>query len=172
MAKRFFNLTLGGNNVEVRQWPTTSKTKELEDALKEIDSSYNPNLSLINDLKKMPRTAKIKNDTEHCIRSEYMVQFRICGKLNCEICGIIGRKQRTPNSTDDVLKKATRAWVPLPIPNPIDKDHYLPPRETILHIKRKELSIEDQKTFLPPLVKKSDDTKLLLDKAADKENKN
>ena len=67
VGKRFSSLTLGGNNVEVRQWPTTSKTKELEDALKEIDSLYNPNLSFMNDLKKMPRITKILNSTEHCI---------------------------------------------------------------------------------------------------------
>ena len=63
---------------------------------------------------------------------------------------------RTPETDDGALRDAVCSFVPLPIPDPTDADHYLGPKETLAHIIRNELSFEDQKKHLPPLVKKKD----------------
>ena len=94
--------------------------------------------------------------------------IRICGKKGCKICKLFGRELRTPETDDGALRDAVCSFVPLPIPDPTDADHYLGPKETLAHIIRNELSFEDQKKHLPPLVKEKD-SELTRDKQIDKE---
>ena len=168
VEERFKALTLSNRPVLVREWPTDKMKQELEDALLELDPSYKSSLRSMKDLKKMPILFEIMSDTDHVVISDYCVQIRICGKKGCKICKIFGRELRTPETDDGALRDAVCSFVPLPIPDPTDADHYLGPKETLAHIIRNELSFEDQKKHLPPLVKEKD-SELARDKQIDKE---
>ena len=75
----------------------------------------------------------------------------MCGKDGCQMCTSIGRDVRTPETDIDGqnLQEELLSWLPLPIPNPSDKDHYLPANVTKKHIERKSLSFKDLKKFIP-----------------------
>ena len=165
---RFKALTLSNRPVLVREWPTDKMKQELENALLELDPDYKSSLRSMKDLKKMPILNMILNDTDHVVMSDYCFQIRICGKKGCKICKLFGREMRTPKTDDGALRDAVCSFVPLPIPDPTDKDHYLGPKETLAHSIHNELSFEDQKKHLPPLVK-GKDSELARDKQIDKE---
>lgn len=87
----------------------------------------------------------------HCRRSEYMVQFRLCGVVGCALCLKIGRAVRTPETTNNSLKDKALSFIPLPIPDPTDTDHYLSPAATAAAIVDRNISFASQQSFLPLL---------------------
>ena len=75
----------------------------------------------------------------------------MCGKDGCQMCTSIGRDVRTPETDIDGqnLQEELLSWLPLPIPNPSDKDHYLTANDTKKYIEKKSLSFKDLKRFIP-----------------------
>ena len=81
------------------------------------------------------------------------------------------RLETAPTSSNNALRNKSLGFVPLPIPNPADKEHYLSPEETGSHIVNNSVSFEAQQKFLPPLHEASSEKgKLLKDKNKDKDN--
>ena len=166
---RFKNLTLSNRPVIVRKWPSPKMTQEIEDTLKKLDPDYNSSLRSMKELKKMPILHKILSDKDHVQMSEYCIQIRTCGIEGCSICKLFGRGLRVPETNDGRLKELVSSFLPLPIPDPTDQDHYLNPKETIAHVKRFDLCFEEQKKFLPQLVKKHKDPELVRDRKIDQD---
>ena len=99
-----------------------------------------------------------------------MVQFRLCGEDGCVLCAMVGRKVRTPATSNNALRQYALSFVNLPVPNPMDQDHYLSPADTETHVINKNLSHEALKDFLPDLTKGDGEARRLKDdKEEDKE---
>jgi len=107
----------------------------------------------------MPMIFRLLNDEKHCQSSEYMIQFKLCGEDGCDLCSLIGRKVRTPATVDMALHHHALSFVNLPVPNPMDKEHYLPPKETTAHIINNKISHSDLESFLPSLAKSDGESK-------------
>ena len=66
------------------------------------------------------------------------------------MCSSIGRDICTPDTDIDGqnLQEELLSWLPLPIPNPSDKDHYLPANATKNYIETKSLSFKGLKRVI------------------------
>ena len=93
---------------------------------------------------------KVLESPDHCRITPFTFELRLCDKTGCVICIAIGRTPRTPNvqvNGKNLLDKTLR-WIDLPVPNPSNQDHYLPPKEAREAIE-KSLSFDQLKSHIP-----------------------
>ena len=91
--------------------------------LKKFDDGHSPDVTSWKDLeKRMPFIFEFINDPKHCRRSEYMIQFKLCGEEGCAMCERVGRGVRTPLTSNNALRHTALSFVNEPIPDPNDKD--------------------------------------------------
>lgn len=166
IAAQFSQLSLDGRGVKVRDWPNL--TLELEAVLKKFDEGYSSDIRSWNALEeRMPHAYKFLKDKDHVRNTEYMIQFRICSKADCSWCREkIGRGILTPMTNDGALRNEILGWINLPIPNPVDPEHYFSPEETRKYMIEQSPSLDDLEGFLP---KATMNPKLSEDAKADKQ---
>ena len=148
---RLRNLTLDGRPVEVMEYPTKEQCAPITDALKAFDPDFDENYKSWSQMNKMPLLQEVFACPLHCRRTDYSLEFRLCGVLNCAICGRIGRSVRTldvvvngMNMREEILR-----FNSLPIDDPADKDHYMSPAAAREYIVSNNLTLDDMKKFIP-----------------------
>ncbi|KAL7528721.1 hypothetical protein ACHAWF_008133 [Thalassiosira exigua] len=166
---RFSKLDLDGRPVVVL--PFVKDTSVVTDALQKLDECYDPSYSSMSQLNKMPVISKLLNDSNHCRRTPYSLEFRLCGEEGCELCKKIGRSPRTPNVEvngrnirDEVLRFNT-----LPVENKDDMDHFLSPADARKHIEDEKLTAEDLIKIIPTTANNDEEKKAM--KAAREKDK-
>jgi hypothetical protein len=144
-------LTLDGRPVEVMEYPTKEDCTIILDALKKFDPDFDENYTSMSHLKRMPQIAQFLSCPQHCRRTDFSLEFRLCGNVDCFLCKKVGRSVQTPNVEvnginlrDDVLR-----FNPLPIPDPSNPDHFMTPAAAREHIESNKLTLEDMKQFIP-----------------------
>ena len=142
---------MDGRPMEVTDYATKNDCSIITDSLKKYDPCYSESYRSMHQLSKMPDIEEFIKSPDHCRRTEYTVEFRLCGKPNCDICKKVGRSVRTPNVTVNGhnLRNEMLRFTTLPVPNEDDPDHYLPSAEARKHIEDNNLSAEDLKKHLP-----------------------
>eukprot|EP00957_Ditylum_brightwellii_P136337 10397777-Ditylum_brightwellii.AAC.1 len=55
------------------------------------------------------------NCSKHCQFSDYHIELQLCGDDECAICERIGRKVRTPETNDGLLRQWALQFHTLPI---------------------------------------------------------
>eukprot|EP00957_Ditylum_brightwellii_P184965 14086419-Ditylum_brightwellii.AAC.1 len=151
LENRFSKLNLEGHPVELMPCPTKAESAIIVDRLKEFDPGYNESYTNKSQLKKMPLIADFFGSSDHCCYTSYSAEFRLCGKLNCCLCGKVGRSMHVPDVVVDgvnVRKEVLHLTI-LPVPNTSDKDHYLSPAEAREYIEKNNLTLDDLKEFIP-----------------------
>ena len=91
---RFGRLELEGRPVEVMEYADDEHTKIIVDALKKWgwDSKYKSK----SQLSKMPEIEEFFNSPEHCRKTDFSFELRLCGVVGCRLCAKI-RSVRTPD---------------------------------------------------------------------------
>jgi len=105
--------------------------------------------------------------------SDFTLEFYTCGVVGCQLCESIGREVRVPhiNIKGTNLRTEVLGWLPLPVPNPSDRNLFLSATESKKHIEKNSLSLKDLKClFLIPDTKHNTDEKK--NKDASKKEKN
>ena len=145
------NLTLDGRPVEVMEYPTKEQSSNILNALKKFDPDFDENLTSMSQLNKMPLIQQFLSCPQHCHRTDYSLEFRLCGVENCFLCKRLGRSVRAPNVVVDGtnLREEILRFNSLPIPDPLDADHFLMPAKARDHIESEKLSFDDMKEFIP-----------------------
>ena len=131
-------------------WQSLESVNVLHEVLKAYDKDYDPNILTRSQLSRMPKLKRLL-ESNHVQWSEYSFWFRKWKEEDCDICKNIGRGVRTHHG--DAWREVLRYMYP-PIPNPMDKEHYLSPSSAREHIDRLNLSQIEQRKFLPYLCKK------------------
>ena len=172
VESRFRQLSVGGKQVEVRTFPDDERNKQIEDALRRFDPNYSPDFRAKGDLKKMTFIKEFFESPDHCRMSPYSIEFRLCGKDRCPLCINVGRSVRTPATDGGKLRVEILRWLNRPVPNPVDKDHYLHPQAGRDYIDRNNLSFEQLEKYRPDAKKDSREMeRLKKDKERDKKKK-
>ena len=165
-------LDLDGRPMEVTDYATKNDCSIITDSLKKYDPCYSESYRSMHQLSKMPDIEEFIKSPDHCRRTEYTVEFRLCGKPNCDICKKVGRSVRTPNVTvnGQNLRNEMLRFTTLPVPNEDDPDHYLPSAEARKHIEDNNLSAEDLKKHLPTKLNTEEKKAVAEAKAKDKQH--
>ena len=135
------------------------------EVLKAYDKDYDPNIQTRSQLSQMPNFKRLL-ESNHVQESEYYFEIRKYEEEGCDICKNIGRGIRTPRG--DAWREVLR-FMDLPVPNPMDKEHYLSPSAARENIDRLKLPHIKQTKFLPYLCEKNADAST--DLVSDKEKK-
>ena len=148
---RYQKLELDGRPVETMDYAHDEQRAIITNALKQFDSDYNSSYSSKSQLKKMPQIAAFVNCSKHCRITEFTVEFRLCDKSDCDLCKCVGRKVRTPDV--DVggtnLRKELMCFMTLPIRNPDDTSHYLPPQDARRYIEQNNVTADESRKMIP-----------------------
>ena len=75
-------------------YPKIDGLEILYDKLKECDPDYDPNIRSKSNLKKMSLLMEFLSCPKHF--SGYMLEYHLCGEVDCTICVRIGRTMKTP----------------------------------------------------------------------------
>lgn len=108
------------------------------------------------------------NITYHCQMNQYNIEFLVCGMDGCHICGRVGRSVLTPFASNAEIRKEVLQWVELPVVNPIDRDHFLSPDNTICYINNDNVPFEELNN-VPPDAKVDSKEKLILSNSTEKD---
>ena len=75
----------------------------------------------------------------------------MCGKYGCDLCARIDRNISTPDATVGGfnLRREVIYWMDLPIPNPIDRDHFLSAAKAKEYIDSNNISFDRLKQMIP-----------------------
>ena len=98
----------------------------------------------------MPEIKRLLESPDHCRITPFTFELRLCGKTGCAIFASIGQTPKTPIvvvQRKNLLDKMLR-WIDLPVPNPSDKEHFLPPQQAREAIS-KGLTFDKLKDFIP-----------------------
>ena len=127
MEGQFEQLELDGRPVQVVPYPTFSEVSEIEDALEDFDSLYDPNASTNSPLQKMTAIFNFISSADHFRINKYTLEYCLCGKQGCIVCAKTGRGIRTPDIS--IKRKNIRGellrWMDLPVIDHIDKANLL-----------------------------------------------
>jgi hypothetical protein len=171
VTERFSNLDIDGRNIEVRQWPKDEDLKLLTEELLRYDPNFSREIKSRALLGKMPFIKEFMSCEKHYRETSYCIEFKLCGEDECGICRRIGRRIRTPVTTNGELRKEVNRFLDLPI---LDKarnnEHFMTPEKTREYINKNNPSIDKLLEHLP---KKgiSQSKEQLEDKEEDKNNK-
>ena len=83
MDGRLEQLELNGSPVQVIPYPTVDEISEIDDALEDFYSSYDPNESKNPQLHSMPAIPNFILSADHCYITKYTLEYRLCGKQGC-----------------------------------------------------------------------------------------
>lgn len=97
LEDRFKLLDLDGRPVTVIPYATENNCKIITDALKSFDPGFDISYRSRSNISKVPFIAEFFNSPYHCRVTPYTLEFRLCGKSNCELCKKVGRGLRAPD---------------------------------------------------------------------------
>ena len=151
IESRCANLSLDGKPVRVIEYPTNEESTFILDALKDFDSDFDPSLTSMSQLKKMSVIHEFLTCPNHCHRTDFSLEFRLCGNSTCHLCQKIGRSVRTPDVEVNgrKLRDEMLRFNSFPIVDAMNEGHYMPPAEALKHIASKRISFEEQKKLIP-----------------------
>ena len=83
--------------------------------------------------------------------TEYTLEFRLCGAVDCNTYKLVGRSVRTPDVDvgEKNLRKEVLRWMTLPVENKDDTKHFLPPEEARKHIDSTNPTLKDLLSVIP-----------------------
>ena len=79
IESRCATATLDGRPVEVMGYPAKEESSFIFDALKRVDPAFDCNLTSMSQLPKMPVLHQFLSCPNHCHRTEFSLEFRLCG---------------------------------------------------------------------------------------------
>ena len=128
VEERFRNLILDGRLVVVKNYATEEDVDLLREALSKFFPNFSEDYRSKSQLSKMPEIKRLLESPDHCCITPFTFELRLCGKTGCAICASIGRP-KTPNVVvqGTNLRDEMLRWIDLPVPDPSDKEHFLPP---------------------------------------------
>ena len=85
IESRCKNLSLDGRRVEMMEYATKEESTFILDALKEFDPDYDPSLTSMSQLKKMPVLHQFLTCPDHCHRTAFSLEFRLCRNSTCQL---------------------------------------------------------------------------------------
>ena len=135
ISNRFGRIYVDGLPVHNHARPSLRSVNALHEVLRAYDKYYDPNIRTRSQLSRMPNLKQLL-ESNHVQESEYSFEIRKCEEEDCDICKNIGRVVRIP--CVDAQRKALR-FINLPIPNPMEKEHYISPSASREHIDRLKL---------------------------------
>ena len=126
IENRFRQLELEGRKVEVLNYASKNDVALFEEKLKSFDKNYDKSVRSKSQLQKMKLIAQFLNCEKHCRITPWSLEYRLCGKVGCEICIGIGRGVRAPDITigGKNVRQEILSWLVLPVLNE-DHTHYL-----------------------------------------------
>ena len=129
--ERFRNLTLDGRPVVVQNYATEEDVDLLREALSKFCPNFSEDYRSKSQLSKMPEIKRLLESPDHCCITPFTFELRLCGKTGCAICASIGRTPKTPNVVvqGTNLRNEMLRWIDLPVLDPYDKEHFLPPQQ-------------------------------------------
>ncbi len=173
IESRCAKLSLDGRPVEVMEYPTKEDSSNIIDALKKFDPDFDPTLTSMSQLKKMPVLNEFLSCPKHCHRTDFSLEFRLCGAANCHLCKKIGRSVRTPNVEvkGKNLREEVLCFNSFPIEDPMNEGHYMPPANALAHIESSEISFDEMKKLIPSATLDKDGKDLKKRREKDKRQK-
>ena len=121
--------------------------KVLNNALLAFDPSYDPETRSKLRLQQMKKIAEFMNSPDHCIMSDYLLEYLLYSVPGCEIFAGMGLEVRTPhiyvceyNLSNEVLR-----WDECPIIDSSDSETDLYPEATSDYIKHKNITSNPKK---------------------------
>ena len=146
----FRNLTLDGRPVVVQNYATEEDVDLLREALSKFCPNFSEDYRSKSQLSKMPEIKRLLESPDHCRITPFTFELRLCGKTGCVICALIGRTPKIPNAVvqGKNLRDEMLRWIDLPVPDPSDKEHFLPPQQARKAIS-KGLTFDKLKDFIP-----------------------
>ena len=163
---------LDGRPMIVTEYATKEEVQILIDALESFDPDFSIDYRTKTQLRQMSFINDFISSPNHCRRTPFTFELRLCSVEGCSLCARINRSVRTPkvevcgyNLQDEVLR-----WIDLPAPNPDDTNHYLSAADTRDFIDRNGVTFDALKSFIPDGKQKDQDQELK--KAAKELDKN
>lgn len=135
----------------VEEFGTKSDVEVMHNRMKSFDSSYDPSLRSMSQLSKMPNIARFLNCPNHCRRTPFSIEMRLCGVEDCDLCEMVGRSIRTPDVVVNGrnLREETLRYTTLPVINKDDDKHHLPPAEAREYQEEKNLTVGELTAIIP-----------------------
>ncbi|OEU10421.1 hypothetical protein FRACYDRAFT_247516 [Fragilariopsis cylindrus CCMP1102] len=115
VTDRFKSLDIDGRNIEVRKWPNLQDVELLTDVLQNYDPNFSRDIRSKAQLNRMPIIEDFLSSKEHFRETDYCLEFKLYGDINCIICKRIGRTVRTPTTTNGNLRNEVTRYLDLPI---------------------------------------------------------
>ena len=172
VTDRFKSLDIDGRNIEVRKWPNRQDVELLTDVLQNYDPNFSRDIRSKAQLNRMPIIKDFLSSKEHFRETDYCLEFKLCGDINCIICKRIGRAVRTPTTTNGNLRNEVTRYLDLPIlDSNRKKEHFLSPELTRKYIHKNNPTFDCLMENFSDTEKVRDVDSMKKNKEEDKENK-
>ena len=149
VSERFGNLDIDGRKIDVRKWPSESDIEVLTDAIEDYDPDFSRDIRSSAQAHRMPLINEFLTSSDHYRETLYCIEFRLCGKDECNICKQVGRSIRTPMTEDGKLRKEVCKFLDLPVlDSKRQNDHFLSPEMTRKYFEKNNPTLDDLKKTL------------------------
>lgn len=162
---------IDGCPIGVSRWATAAQVLALQAKIKTFKPDYSPEYRNKSHLHQMKNIKELFESPDHWQIMDFSFELQLCGKMKWGICQKIGRSVLTPNVSIRKynLRQEMLWFTTMPVPNPLDPDHFLAPEANCAFIEQKKPSLDMLKSYIPNLKLNSEEAKAIAnEKASDK----